>query len=148
MTTTTRHPARWFLVIVTIAIGVLVGQAVSAQDGGPADDTVPAAEKPTVTTGSEPTIGLVPDTGDRPLRAEDLPDLIPVYGEGDEIIGYARAEEAFVELFDPEQDFVAFGIYEKDGETLIGHEVPGVGFVPGTTPIETSRAAVPPPPLD
>lgn len=148
MTTTTRHTARWFFVLVTIAVAVLVGQAVSAQDGAPADEPAPAAEKPTATTGPEPTIGLVPDTGDRPLRAEDLPDLIPVYGDGDEIIGYARAEEAFVELFDPERDFVAFGIYEKDGETLIGHEVPGVGFVAGTTPIETSRAAVTPAPLE
>ena len=37
---------------------------------------------------------------------------------------------------------------EKDGETLLGYEIPGKGFVPGSEPMETSRLAVTPPPLD
>jgi hypothetical protein len=125
----TRHSARWLFVIITVAIGVSVGQSVSAK-------------------AVEPTVGPVPFVEGRALQAEDLPELIPLYGEGDDIIGYVRAEEAFVELFDASQEVVAFGVYEKDGVTLIGHEIPGKGFVPGTEPIETLRPAVVPPPLE
>jgi hypothetical protein len=124
-----RHPARWLFVILTVAIGVSFGHSVSAK-------------------AVEPTIGPVPVVEGRALQADDLPDLIPLYGDGDEILGYVRAEEAFVELFDSSQDVVALGVYEKDGVTLIGHEIPGKGFVAGTKPITTSRSAAVPPPLE
>ena len=124
-----RHPARWLLAIVTITVGVFVSQSVSAQN-------------------KAPTIGLVPEVEGRELVAEDLPDLIPLADGAGEVIGYVRAEEAFVELFDASKDVVAYAVYEKDGVTLIGHEVLGKGFVPGTEPIERTRPAVEPPPLD
>lgn len=124
-----RHPARWLLVILTVTGGVFVSQSVSAQN-------------------KAPTIGLVPEVEGRALVAEDLPDLIPLADGAGEVIGYVRADEAFVELFDSSADVVAYAVYEKDGVTLIGHEVLGKGFVPGTKPLETTRAAVVPPPLD
>lgn len=120
-----RHPVRFLLTATIVFATVFVGHNVSAKGAGP-------------------SIGPVPDIADRALRADDLPDLIPVYGEGDEVLGYARAEEAFVELFDPSKDFTGFGIYAADGDTLLGHEIPGVGFVEAAdpTPIESSAPAL------
>ena len=87
-------------------------------------------------------LGPVPEV-EGALTVADLPDLIPV-GEGDKIWGYAYAEEAFVELFDPDAEFLGYGVYRADGRTLLGHVVAGKGFVAGTKPIETSRRAIQP----
>lgn len=83
------------------------------------------------------TLGPVPD-GE--LRVEALPDLLPV-GEGDEIWGYAYAHEVFADSIDPDLEVLAYGVYEPDGTTLLGHVVPGTGFVAGDTPIPLTRVA-------
>lgn len=89
------------------------------------------------------TIGNLPGDGE-PLSAAALPDLVPVVDEVG-LVGYARADELFVELFDPSLEFVGFGIYEPDGKTLIGVQT-AERFVEGdlaeSTP--TSRKAIVP----
>ena len=126
---TIRHTARWLFLIVTLAIGISFGESVSAKS-------------------ADLSIGPIPVDDGREVRVDDLPDLIPLYGDGDEVLGYVRAEEAFGEQVDPSVDVVAMAVYKADGVTLVGHEILGKGFVPGTEPIETTRAAVVPPPLD
>lgn len=83
------------------------------------------------------TLGPIPD-GE--LRVDALPDLLPV-GEGDVIWGYAYARDVFADSLDPNLDVLAYGVYEADGETLLGHVIPGKGFVPGADPIPLTRTA-------
>lgn len=85
------------------------------------------------------TLGPIPD-GE--LRVDALPDLIPLEATSGEVIGYIRAEDAFLDAVEPGLDIVALPVYEADGKTLIGHEIPGEGFVASTTPRATSVAAI------
>lgn len=117
---------RILLIAAVIVGGIGVTQAVGAQGVG------------------GPSIGPVPDTGDGALTAKVLPDLIPLVDTDGDVIGYLRSDELFVDVLHPEREFVATGVYEADGETLIGYEVPGEGFVATTKPRETSRLGVVP----
>ena len=77
------------------------------------------------------------------ISAATLPDLVPVELD-DGRIAYARSKEVFVEVYDPDAEFLGYGVYEADGETLLGHVIGGKGFVPGDEPRQTSRPAVVP----
>lgn len=118
---------RWWAAAIglTVAVAIGIGQTAGGQESGP-------------------TIGPVPDVGDRPLAADDLPDLIPLVDDAGDVVGYVRSEELYVDLFHPDREFVAAGVYERDGETLIGYEIPGLGLVDPTTPAATSRPGVAP----
>ncbi|MEM7143297.1 MAG: hypothetical protein AAF548_19935 [Actinomycetota bacterium] len=102
-----------------------------------------AAPRASSDRGAEPTVGPVPEVVGRALTADDLPDLIPLVDDAGALVGYLRADEVFVELFHPERAFTAPGVYERDGVTLVGHEVPGRGFV-ASTPSATPRPGVAP----
>jgi hypothetical protein len=145
-----RNRFAWLLFGALIAAAVLIGAlgaAAQQTDPPPSSSTAAGsfdqqlATDNAIAVANGLTLDIVPQELGRPLTIEDLPDLIPVVDGDGAIIGYARAEEAFIELFDPALESIAFGIYDPDGQTLRGHEIPEQGFVPGTHPLQTSRPA-------
>lgn len=127
---------RRFRRFLAVAVVALAGAVALGQLGADAQtDRFDGDRK--IAAQTDRTLGPIPQD----LIVEQLPDLIPV-GEGDDIWGYAYSSEVFADSLDPNVEVTAYGIYEADGTTLIGHVVPGRGFVAGTTPIQTSRPAV------
>lgn len=142
---------------VTTALGI-------GQLGATAEPEPPSVEEPSVGSSLQESIdsqvaadaatakrngvsiASLPDDGEA-LSTERLPDLVPVVDDNG-VVGYARSVELFVELFDPSLEFLAYGIYEADGETLIGVQTPTT-YIEGEAArgIATSRPAIVPEPL-
>ena len=117
-----------YVLLAAAIVAVLIGVAVTVVT-------------PDHTPDSGPTIGAIPNVVGRPLTADDLPDLIPLVDDAGTTVGFARSDELYVDLFYPDREFLAAGVYEADGITLIGYEIPGQGFTRSTVPMATSRAA-------
>ena len=71
---------------------------------------------------------------------ERVVDELVGIGDDHGVIGYVRGDDLLAEKADPSRHTAALAVYGPDGVTLIGFELPDVGFVASTSLLEYERA--------
>lgn len=126
-----------FTITVVVAAAIAAALSISQLNAGAQSNRYDEDRAAAAQSGL--TLGPVPDD----LTLDALPDLIPV-GDGDEILGYAFSRDVFADVIDPNLGVIAYGVYEPDGRTLLGHVTADGGFFSDTQPIATTAPAVVP----
>lgn len=93
------------------------------------ESTEPSAADLQLAASSGLTIGPAASTASGEASLADQPDLIAVV-EDEGLVGYARSEDVFFELVDPNVDWSGFYVYEADGTTIVGVTIFGEGYTP------------------
>lgn len=123
MSRTIRHPRLGLIIGLTCALGLSFALV----------SLVAATYQPT--KGPVPFGAAIPG---RPIDAEAVPDFVSVLGRDGAIVGYSPKERVLRPAVAPgfRGESLPVPVYAEDLRTLVGHLVPGRGFVPAGAPIE------------